>query len=332
MRSSSDWRPTRSHTAQRRPHPAGPRRRAPHTTPTRDYRLKQRHGNQPRKQEITHALRYFLHRPLDPGPTPATARPVGFHGHGAMVAMLALTSTGCASNTTPSTTTSAPTSAAASSSPANDPAGKEQVCAARDQLETSVTALTSVSLLAEGTTAIQAAVDQVQSDLAAVKKAGKQDYEAEVDAMQSAVDQLQTAAGTWATATPQQTCRQWERPSPRPVPPPTICSPNSRPPAAADPEEHIPCLNPATCHPFVDRRWHPIRHNMTVDCRPRTQWPTPHSRSRTLRLGAPEKRRGHAERESRRGVRRPPDHHDPGREPDHDDQDPRQPVTGPVGN
>lgn len=114
---------------------------------------------------------------------------------GAVVVVLALTGTGCSSSTTPSTTTSAPASAAGSSSPANDQAGKEQVCAARDQLKTSVTALTDASLLAAGTTAIKAEVAQVQSDLAAVKKAGKQDYETQVDAMQSAVDQLQTAAG-----------------------------------------------------------------------------------------------------------------------------------------
>jgi hypothetical protein len=117
---------------------------------------------------------------------------------GTMVAILALT-TGCSSSTSPSATTSAPTSAAtsaaASSSRASDPAGKEQVCAARDQLKTSVAALTDASLLTSGTTGINAAVAQVQTDLAAVKTAGKQTYATEVDAMQSAVDQLETAAG-----------------------------------------------------------------------------------------------------------------------------------------
>jgi hypothetical protein len=119
----------------------------------------------------------------------------------AVVAILALTA-GCSSSTTPSTTTSTPTSAAASaaasassSSSANDPAGKQQVCAARDQLKTSVTALTDASLLKGGTTGIKAAIAQVQTNLTAVKTAGKQTYATEVDAMQSAVDQLQTAAG-----------------------------------------------------------------------------------------------------------------------------------------
>jgi hypothetical protein len=111
--------------------------------------------------------------------------------------MLAL-ATGCSSSTTPSTTTTpaaTTTSAVASASSANDPAGKEEVCAARDQLKTSVTALTDASLLTGGTTGIKAAVGQVQTDLTAVKTAGKQTYATEVDAMQSSVDQLQTATG-----------------------------------------------------------------------------------------------------------------------------------------
>ena len=115
----------------------------------------------------------------------------------AVAAMLAL-ATGCSSSTTPSTTTTpaaTTTSAAASASSANDPAGKEEVCAARDQLKTSVTALTDASLLTGGTTGIKAAVGQVQTDLTAVKTAGKETYATEVDAMQSSVDQLQTAAG-----------------------------------------------------------------------------------------------------------------------------------------
>lgn len=114
---------------------------------------------------------------------------------GAVVAILALT-TGCSSAATSTASSSSSTSAAAeeSSSPSSDPAGKEEVCAARDQLKTSVTALTSASLLTGGTDGIKAAVQQVQTDLTAVKTAGKQTYETEVDAMQSAVDQLQTAA------------------------------------------------------------------------------------------------------------------------------------------
>ncbi len=139
-------------------------------------------------------------RPFTDNHPPATARrwvratPIAV---GAVMAILALTA-GCSASTTPSTTstpTSAAASAAASSGSANDPAGKEQICAARDQLKTSVAALTDASLLTGGSTGIKAAVAQVQTNLTAVKTAGKETYATEVDAMQSSVDQLQTAAG-----------------------------------------------------------------------------------------------------------------------------------------
>ena len=75
------------------------------------------------------------------------------------------------------------------------PAGKEQICQARDQLKTSITTLTDQKLLTAGTTAIKASVDQVQTDFDAVKVAGKQDYQAQVSDMQDALQQLQTAVG-----------------------------------------------------------------------------------------------------------------------------------------
>jgi hypothetical protein len=82
-----------------------------------------------------------------------------------------------------------------SSTSASYPAGKEQVCQARDQLHTSIAALTSSSLLKGGTTSIKAAVDQVQTDLTAVAAAGKQDYQPQVTALQSSLQQLETAVG-----------------------------------------------------------------------------------------------------------------------------------------
>jgi hypothetical protein len=90
---------------------------------------------------------------------------------------------------------SASASMAGSAGSTSYPAGKEQVCQARDQLKTSTTALTNPSLLTGGSTAIKAAVDQVQTDLTAVAAAGKQDYQPQVTAMQSSLQQLQTAVG-----------------------------------------------------------------------------------------------------------------------------------------
>jgi hypothetical protein len=116
-------------------------------------------------------------------------------GVGALVALLAVTGTACSSSSTPSSTTSAATSAAASPSSASDPAGKEQICAARDELKTSVSALINPVLLTGGVEGIKTAVANVQTSLDDVKEAGKQDYAQEVDALQSSLGQLQTAVG-----------------------------------------------------------------------------------------------------------------------------------------
>ncbi len=122
---------------------------------------------------------------------------------GAAAVALAVVLAGCSSNSSSSaSSTSSSSSAASSSSDASSagastgyPAGKEQVCQARDQLKTSITALTNPTLLVGGADAIKAAVGQVQTDLGAVVTAGKQDYEPQVTAVQSSLDKLQTAVG-----------------------------------------------------------------------------------------------------------------------------------------
>jgi len=123
-------------------------------------------------------------------------------GVGAVLSLLAVAVAGCASGTTPASSSSPSSIASSSASPTTKtsispsyPAGKEQICQARDQLKTSITTLTDQKLLTAGTTAIKASVDQVQSDFDAVKVAGKQDYQAQVSDMQDALQQLQTAVG-----------------------------------------------------------------------------------------------------------------------------------------
>lgn len=123
-------------------------------------------------------------------------------GVAAILSLLAAVITGCASG---GTTTSSPSPTAATSSTKSGstmtatsastsyPAGKEDICQARDQLRTSINQLTSTQLLAEGTNAIKAGVDQVQTDFDAVKAAAKDDYQAPVTALQSALQQLQGA-------------------------------------------------------------------------------------------------------------------------------------------
>jgi len=119
---------------------------------------------------------------------------------GAAAVALAVVLAGCSSGTSPSTASSAASSSSSSASSAVSgstgyPAGKEQVCQARDQLKTSISALTNPALLVGGADAIKAAVTQVQTDLGGIVAAGKQDYEPQVTAVQSSLDQLQTAVG-----------------------------------------------------------------------------------------------------------------------------------------
>ena len=121
----------------------------------------------------------------------------------AMVAALAIALAGCSSSTTSTSTSTSTgttpsassTSPASSGTPSSYPAGKEQLCQARDQLKTSVASLTNPSLLQQGAAVIKAAVDQVQTDLNAVVAAGTQDYQPQVTALQSALQQLQSATG-----------------------------------------------------------------------------------------------------------------------------------------
>jgi hypothetical protein len=137
-------------------------------------------------------------------------------GLGAVLILMATAIAGCGSGTTATTSSASSTSSSASSastassassasstkgtsSSASYPAGKEQICQARDQLRTSITTLTDQGLLAAGTTAIKASVEQVQTDFDAVKTAAKQDYHAQVTDMQDALQQLQTAVGNLGT-------------------------------------------------------------------------------------------------------------------------------------
>ena len=143
-------------------------------------------------------------QPEQPGRGRRVPRQIGVRSLGVatILSLLSAVVAGCASGGT--TTSSASTSAATSSmvatstmAPASGstsyPAGKEDICQARDQLKTSIDQLTSTQLLTEGTNAIKAGVDQVQTDFDAVKAAAKDDYQAPVAALQSALQQLQSA-------------------------------------------------------------------------------------------------------------------------------------------
>lgn len=115
----------------------------------------------------------------------------------ALVVVLTLALTACSSNSPTVTTTSTPTpsSAAEDSTASSYPAGKEEVCQARDGLTASMAALTDPALLTGGADGIKSALGQVQTSLTALAAAGKADYAPQIDALQSSLAEVQTALG-----------------------------------------------------------------------------------------------------------------------------------------
>jgi hypothetical protein len=109
-----------------------------------------------------------------------------------VMAVLALTVVGCSSTTN---TTSADGTTTIASSSLTYPAGKEQVCSARDQLKLSITEVARPSLLIGGKDAITAALDKVQSDLDTFRAATKETYQPQVDAVKAALRDLRAAVG-----------------------------------------------------------------------------------------------------------------------------------------
>ncbi|MGS0687570.1 hypothetical protein ACVBEQ_20835 [Nakamurella sp. GG22] len=129
---------------------------------------------------------------------PARKRSIRAVATGAMI-VLTLVLTACSSSNSPTVTSNSadtqPSSSAPESGASTYPAGKEDVCQARDQLSASINALTDSALLTGGAAGIQAAVGEVQTSLTALVAAGKDDYGPQLDALQTALDQVQTAVG-----------------------------------------------------------------------------------------------------------------------------------------
>jgi len=116
----------------------------------------------------------------------------------AAIVLAACTSSDSSTASSTSESVAAPASGGAASPSAAAgsaayPAGKEQVCAARDQLKSSLSALTSAGTLTGGATGIKAAVTRVEGDVKLLAVAGKQDYQPQLTALQSALNKVQTA-------------------------------------------------------------------------------------------------------------------------------------------
>ena len=90
------------------------------------------------------------------------------------------------------TSESSPSTAAASGSSTPGTASAE-VCAARDDLQTSITDFKDVSIVANGTTGLQAAITKVKDNLTALKSAAGDEIKPQVTDLQDALTGLQTA-------------------------------------------------------------------------------------------------------------------------------------------
>ncbi|HKY17190.1 MAG TPA: hypothetical protein VJM33_19845 [Microthrixaceae bacterium] len=82
-------------------------------------------------------------------------------------------------------------SSATTAAPTTEAEG--DVCADRDALQSSVEELRDVDLTAEGTNGVEAAVGAVKEDLDALGTSVSDELEPEVEAVRTAVDELETA-------------------------------------------------------------------------------------------------------------------------------------------
>ena len=115
----------------------------------------------------------------------------------AMGALVAACGSDDSSSTSDSTSATSPaaTSTADSTSDETSAAPSGDVCADREALRDSVAALADVDLVAEGTNGATSAISAVKDDLAALRTSAGSELEPEVQAVQDAVDDLETAVG-----------------------------------------------------------------------------------------------------------------------------------------
>lgn len=113
-----------------------------------------------------------------------------------MSAVLVTVALACGDDSTSSTTTAATTTTpAASTNPGPVGSASAELCSARDELRASISDLSNVDVVKNGTSAITSALDEIKQNLADVRSAAGSDVQPQIDALQSAVDQLQAALG-----------------------------------------------------------------------------------------------------------------------------------------
>ena len=110
----------------------------------------------------------------------------------ACIAIAAAALVACSSSSSKSSSSTTSTTKSKSTSTTS---GGSSTCAAKTDLQKSVQALKDPSLLLQGKDAITAAVDDVKTNLDALAADAKSDVQPEVDAVKSAISDLETAVG-----------------------------------------------------------------------------------------------------------------------------------------
>ena len=105
----------------------------------------------------------------------------------------AASATSAASATTAASTTKAAPSSAASGSSGPVSSASAALCDARDELRTSITDLSKVNVVANGTSAISDQLTTIRANLADVRSAAGDDVKDEADAFEASLNSLQTA-------------------------------------------------------------------------------------------------------------------------------------------
>jgi hypothetical protein len=109
----------------------------------------------------------------------------------------ALLVAGCGSDSkdSSSATTAAPVATTAASG------GKQEVCAARSTLRTSLEGIKNLDV-SKGVVGIKAAFEQIRVDAQALADAARTDYKPEAAALQTSIDQMKTALDAVGNGTP----------------------------------------------------------------------------------------------------------------------------------
>ena len=113
---------------------------------------------------------------------------------GLVVSLAACGSSSSSSSTSEASSPSTAATTSGSTSGGSTPGtASAEVCAARDDLQTSITDLKDVNIVAGGTSSVQAAITKVKDNLTTLKSAAGDEIQPEVTAAQDALTDLQSA-------------------------------------------------------------------------------------------------------------------------------------------